>query len=197
MARDARVKRGRPPDTLPGMKCEPLELKGLLLVQLALHGDARGFFVERYQESKYRQHGLPTRFIQDNHSRSAPGVLRGLHYQAEPAQGKLVGVVRGRIWDVVADVRPDSPTFGRTYGVELSDMNGRLLWIPAGFAHGFCVLGDGAADVMYKTTAEYNAPNEGGIMWNAPELAVKWPVEDPTISQRDMTLPSFADYRAV
>jgi dTDP-4-dehydrorhamnose 3,5-epimerase len=183
-------------DKLPGMKCEPLELKGLLLVQLALHGDARGFFVERYQEAKYRQHGLPTRFIQDNHSRSAPGVLRGLHYQADPAQGKLVGVVRGRIWDVVVDVRPDSSTFGRHYGVELSDINGRLLWIPPGFAHGFAVLGDEPADVLYKVDATYNPAGEGGIRWDDAELAVPWPVQNPTVSSRDKALGSFAEYKA-
>ena len=187
------MKRGRATDTLPPMKCEPLELKGLLLVQLALHGDARGFFVERYQEAKYRQFGLPTRFFQDNHSRSAPGVLRGLHYQADPAQGKLVGVVRGRIWDVVVDVRPDSPTFGRHYGVELSDINGRLLWIPAGFAHGFCVLGDEPADVLYKVDSAYNPAGEGGIRWDDPEIGIEGPISDPVLSDRDRGAPQLAD----
>lgn len=117
----------------------PLELDGIVLVQLAVHGDSRGFFTERYHQARFQQHGLPTAFVQDNHSRSAPGVIRGLHYQHAPPQGKLVGVTRGRIWDVAVDIRPGSSTFGRSVAAELSDMNGRLLWIPAGFAHGFCV----------------------------------------------------------
>ena len=177
------------------MKVHAVELKGVMLVDLAVHGDARGFFVERYQEDKFRAHGLPTRFVQDNHSRSAPGVLRGLHYQTNPSQGKLVGVVRGRIWDVVVDIRPDSPTFGRHYGVEISDMNGRLIWVPAGFAHGFCVLGDEPADVFYKVDAPYNPAGEGGLRWDDPELAVPWPVKEPTVSGRDKGLAAFAAYR--
>ena len=178
------------------MKVTPLELPGLALVELDLHGDARGFFVERFQEARFRDAGLPSRFYQDNHSRSGPRVLRGLHYQTEPAQGKLVGVVRGRIWDVAVDVRPDSPTFGRHFGVELTDLNGRLLWVPAGFAHGFCVLGDEPADVYYKVDAPYNAPGEGGVRWDDPDLRVEWPVKDPLVSGRDKAAPSFADYKA-
>src|SRR5215472_13943674 len=119
------------------MKVTRLEPEGLILIELAIKGDGRGFFVERYREELFRQHGLPTDFVQDNHSRSAPRVLRGLHYQFNPAQGKLVGVVRGRIWDVAVDIRKDSPTYRAFYGAELSDENGRMLWIPPGFAHGF------------------------------------------------------------
>ena len=178
------------------MKVSPVGLDGIRLVELNVHGDARGFFVERFQEARYREHGLPTRYVQDNHSRSSPRVLRGLHYQSDPAQGKLVGVVRGRIWDVVVDVRPDSPTFGKSYGVELSDMNGRLLWVPAGFAHGFCVLGEEPADVLYKVDSPYNPAGEGGIRWDDAELAVDWPVRDPVVSARDKSLGSFADYKA-
>jgi dTDP-4-dehydrorhamnose 3,5-epimerase len=122
-------------------------------------------------------------------------VLRGLHYQTAPAQGKLVGVVRGRIWDVVVDIRPSSPTYGRHSAVELTDLNGRLLWIPAGFAHGFCVLGDEPADVLYKVDALYNPASEGGIRWDDPELGIAWPIERPVISARDQKLPSFAEYR--
>jgi dTDP-4-dehydrorhamnose 3,5-epimerase len=177
------------------MKVTPVEIKGLLLVQLRLHGDARGFFVERFQEARFREAGLPTHFVQDNHSRSGPRVLRGLHYQANPDQGKLVGVVRGRIWDVVVDVRPDSPTFGQSLGVELSDMNGQVLWIPPGFAHGFCVLGDEPADVLYKVDSPYTPSGEGGIRWNDPELAIAWPLKDPIVSARDQALGTFAQYR--
>jgi dTDP-4-dehydrorhamnose 3,5-epimerase len=178
------------------MKVVPFEIKGLLLVELKVHGDARGFFVERYQHDRFRDNGLPTTFVQDNHSRSAPGVLRGLHYQLSPSQGKLVGVIRGKIWDVAVDIRPNSPTCGQHVTVELSDMNGRLLWIPPGFAHGFCVMGDEPADVLYKVDAAYNPTGEGGISWNDPELVVPWPITHPTVSKRDQDLQSFAQYKA-
>ena len=178
------------------MKVTSLTLRGLTLIELAVHGDARGFFVERFQAATFEAHGLPTMFAQDNHSRSAPGVLRGLHYQHTPAQGKLVGVTRGRIWDVAVDIRPESPTFGQSFGVELSDLNGRLLWVPSGFAHGFCVLGDEPADVLYKVDGPYNPRGEGGIIWNDPDLAVAWPITRPVLSVRDQGLSSFAEYRA-
>jgi dTDP-4-dehydrorhamnose 3,5-epimerase len=178
------------------MNYERLAIDGLVLVELGVRGDDRGFFVERFKRSKFEAAGLPTDFAQDNHSRSAPGVLRGLHYQYSPAQGKLVGVTRGRIWDVAVDLRLGSPTFSQSYGCELNDMNGRLLWIPAGFGHGFCVLGEEPADVLYKTTAEYNGECEGGVLWNDPQLAIEWPVDNPQLSQRDLKLPTLAEYRA-
>jgi dTDP-4-dehydrorhamnose 3,5-epimerase len=134
-------------------------------------------------------------FCQDNHSRSAPGVIRGLHFQTDPAQGKLVGVVRGRIWDVVVDIRPQSSTFGEHLGTELNDTNNRLLWIPAGFAHGFCVMGSEPADVIYKVDSLYNKTSEHGIRWSDPELGIAWPADHPIVSVRDQSLPSFADYR--
>ncbi|HEX4794189.1 MAG TPA: dTDP-4-dehydrorhamnose 3,5-epimerase [Humisphaera sp.] len=176
------------------MKVSQLEISGLLLVELTVRGDARGFFIERFQDAKFRELGLPTHFVQDNHSRSAPGVLRGVHYQHTPPQGKLVGVVRGRVWDVAIDIRASSPTFGQHLAVELSDMNGRLLWIPPGFAHGFCVLGDEPADVYYKVDNPYNPAGEGGIAWNDPQLAIPWPCEKPTISARDQAQQSLAQY---
>lgn len=178
------------------MKVHHLELQGLALIELKVWADERGFFVERYQAARFGEHGLPTNFVQDNHARSRPGVLRGLHYQSNPAQGKLVGVTRGRIWDVAVDIRPESATFGKSFAVELSDVNGRLLWVPAGFAHGLCVLGDEAADVLYKLDAYYNAAGEGGISWKDPELAIAWPVANPIISARDQGLGSFANYKA-
>ncbi len=174
----------------------PLELDGLVLVQLAVHGDRRGFFTERFHLDRFRQHGLPTAFVQDNHSRSAPGVIRGLHYQYAPPQGKLVGVTRGRIWDVAVDIRPSSPTLGRSVAAELSDMNGRLLWMPAGFAHGFCVLGDEPADVLYKVDAPYAADGEGEIRWNDESLGIEWPVDNPVASDRDTGSQSFSEYTA-
>ena len=178
------------------MEVSDLELEGLRLIQLEIRGDQRGFFTERFQIARFTQLGLPTHFVQDNHSRSAPGVLRGLHYQHTPAQGKLIGVTRGRIWDVAVDLRSASPTFGRSAGVELSDLNGRMLWVPVGFAHGFCVLGDEPADVLYKVDTLYNPDGEGGIFWADRELAISWPVADPIVSERDRVLPSFAEYRA-
>jgi len=173
----------------------PTELRGAVIVELDVHGDARGFFVERFQLDRFRDMGLPTTIVQLNHSRSQPGVLRGLHYQHTPAQGKLVGVTRGRIWDVAVDIRANSDTFGRSIAVELSDMNGRMLWIPAGFAHGFCVLGDEPVDLVYQTDAAYNPRGEAGIAWDDPDLAIPWPIAQPTVSVRDRELPSFAAYR--
>lgn len=169
-------------------------LEGLLLVELNVHGDSRGFFVERFNEQKFADFGLPTQFSQDNHSRSAPGVLRGLHYQHGPAQGKLVGVTKGKVWDVAVDIRPNSPTFGYYYGVELSDTNGLLFWIPPGFAHGFCVLGDEPADMLYKVTGLYNPAGEGGISYDDPDIGINWPISDPTVSDRDARLVSFKEY---
>jgi dTDP-4-dehydrorhamnose 3,5-epimerase len=177
------------------MKFERLGIEGLILIELSVNGDHRGFFVERFKRSVFSEIGLEADFVQDNHSRSAPGVLRGLHYQYSPPQGKLVGVTRGSIWDVAVDIRPDSVTYGQSYGVELSDINGRLLWIPAGFAHAFCVLGDESADVLYKTDAEYNVSAENGIIWSDPDLAIKWPIKEPKVSERDSSLQSFRDYR--
>jgi dTDP-4-dehydrorhamnose 3,5-epimerase len=177
------------------MQVVPTKLDGVKIVELKVHGDKRGFFVERFNHDRFKEAGLPTQFAQDNHSRSAPGVLRGLHFQHTPPQGKLVGAVRGRIWDVAVDVRPSSSTFGQHVGVELSDENGKLLWVPAGFAHGFCVLGDEPADVMYKVTATYHPSGELGILWNDPAFAIEWPIKNPTLSARDQALMSFADYK--
>ncbi|MCE2926334.1 MAG: dTDP-4-dehydrorhamnose 3,5-epimerase [Rickettsiales bacterium] len=178
------------------MLIQPCAIADLKIIELKVIGDVRGFFVERFQEQRFADAGLPFHFIQDNHSRSAPGVLRGLHYQHTPPQGKLVGVTRGRIWDVAVDVRPSSPTYGQHVGVELSDMNGRLLWVPAGFAHGFCVLGDEPADVVYKVDALYDAQGEGGISYNDPDLKINWPVQNPILSARDQKSSSWKDYQA-
>lgn len=178
------------------MKVSDCAIEGLKIIKLDVFGDARGFFVERYNAQRFADAGLPTDFVQDNHSRSAPGILRGLHYQHSPSQGKLVGVTRGRVLDVAVDIRPHSKTFGQHYAVELNGENGLLFWIPAGFAHGFCVMGDEPADMLYKVTGLYNAAGEGGIMYNDPELAIDWPVKAPTISARDEKQQSFADYRA-
>ena len=170
-------------------------LEGLKIIQLDVYGDERGFFVERYHQGKFAEAGFNEVFVQDNHSRSAPGILRGLHYQNDPAQGKLVGVVRGKVWDVAVDIRPNSSTYGEYFGIELSDSNGVLFWMPPGFAHGFCVLGDDVADMYYKCTGLYNAQGEGGIRYDDPDFAIDWPIENPTISARDEGLISFAEYK--
>ena len=176
------------------MNVTRLPLDDLLLVQLDVHGDERGFFVERFNLERFRAAGLPIEFVQDNHSRSRQGVVRGLHYQHTPAQGKLVGVTRGRIFDVVVDLRPDSTTYRQTYTTEISDMNGRLLWVPRGFAHGFAVLGDTPADLIYKVDAPYNPAGEGGVLWNDPRLGIDWPLTDPIVSDRDRGMPTLAEY---
>jgi dTDP-4-dehydrorhamnose 3,5-epimerase len=177
------------------MNIQDTPISGLKVIELKIFNDNRGFFVERFQEEKFRQLELPTHFVQDNHSRSIPRVLRGLHFQSGPAQAKLVGVLRGRIWDVAVDLRPESPTFGKHHALELSDKNGRLLWIPKGFAHGFCVLGEEPADVMYKVDAPYSSKGDSGIRWNDPELAIQWPVTDPILSEKDAKLPTFGEWR--
>lgn len=171
------------------------EIDAVKIIKLDVYGDERGFFVERYNQEKLAGFHFEEEFVQDNHSRSAPGVLRGLHYQYDPPQGKLVGVTNGCVWDVAVDIRIDSPTFGDYVGVELSDTNGQLLWIPPGFAHGFCVLGDKPADMLYKCTGLYNNTGEGGIRYDDPELAIDWPTDNPTISTRDEGLLSLADYK--
>ena len=176
------------------MQIHDCPIEGLKLIQLKLNGDNRGFFVERFNAKLFREAGLPSDFVQDNHSRSAPGIARGLHYQQSPAQGKLVGVTRGRVWDVALDIREGSPTFGKHHAVELTE--GLLFWLPAGFAHGFCVLGDEPADMLYKVTGTYNQAGEGGIAPYDAELGIDWPVKNPVLSARDQNLPSWSAYCA-
>ena len=175
------------------MKELPVPLAGLRLFELKVHRDERGFFVERYREDKWAQAGLREKFVQDNHSRSAPRVLRGMHFQTEPAQAKLVSCLRGRIYDVAVDLRRGSKTFGRWFGAELSDDNGQALWVPFGFAHGFCVLGDEPADVIYKVNGAYNPRSEAGFRWNDPEVGIQWPIKDPLLSPKDSALPPWSE----
>lgn len=177
------------------MKVTELEIEGLKLIELKTFHDSRGFFVERFNFETFKKLGMPTEFKQDNHSRSKPKVIRGLHFQHTEPQGKLVGVIRGKIWDVAVDLRQNSKTFGKYFSVELSDENQRVLWIPAGFAHGFCVLGESEADVLYKVDVTYNTKGELGIKWNDPGLNIPWPVKDPIVSEKDQVLASFADYK--
>ncbi len=160
------------------------EIPDVLIVEPVVHRDARGFFLETYHEEKYRQGGIAARFVQDNHSRSARGTLRGLHAQRTKPQGKLVRAIEGAIWDVAVDIRRGSPTFGRWVAAELTADNFRQLWIPAGFAHGFCVLSE-SAQVEYKCTALYDQVDEITIAWDDPDIAVAWPVTHPLVSPRD------------
>lgn len=176
------------------MKVINTTIKDLKVIELDIYHDDRGFFVERYNEAKFHELGLPTQFLQDNFSQSAPRVIRGLHYQNNPSQAKLVGCTRGKILDVAVDIRKDSPTFGQYFSIELSPENGKLLYIPAGFAHGFCVLGDEVADVSYKVDNFYSKEGDGGIIYNDPDLNINWPISNPIISQKDQILQSFAQY---
>jgi len=166
-----------------------LDLPEVILVQATRFGDARGFFMETYKASAFAAGGIPGPFVQDNLSRSTRGVLRGLHYQKHPhAQGKLVSVIRGTILDVAVDIRQGSPTYGQWRSCELSGGTGTMLYVPVGFAHGFCVLSD-EADVLYKVTAEFDPELDRGILWNDPDIGVEWPVADPILSPKDAGLP--------
>jgi dTDP-4-dehydrorhamnose 3,5-epimerase len=171
------------------MKIEQTRLPGVVVITMPVFTDERGFFMESYKQSSFAAHGLPTSFCQDNYSNSSKGVLRGLHYQLPPfAQGKLVRVVQGAVWDVAVDIRRSSPSFKQWVGVELSAENRAMLWVPPGFAHGFVALTDNV-HFLYKCTAEYNRGAERGVCWNDPELAIKWPLDNPLISPRDAVLP--------
>jgi len=182
------------------VKFIPTALPGVVIIEPAVFGDERGWFYESFSEPKFqaglRDLGLPIPrpFVQDNHSMSAAGVLRGLHYQVAPhPQGKLVTVISGRVWDVAVDIRRDSPHFGRWVGVELGADNHRQLWIPEGFAHGFLSLEDGT-EFLYKTTDVYSRDCERAIRWNDPQLAIQWPLESltPQLAPKDATAPEFA-----
>lgn len=169
----------------------PPELPDLLLIEPAVHRDHRGFLTEAWQLQRYREAGIPGPFVLDVHSRSSPGVLRGLHFQHPHAQGKLVRVTRGSVVDVAVDVRTGSPTFGRWWSVELSEDNHRQLWIPPGFAHGFYALR--AADVQYRCTAYYAPDSARAVAWNDPALGIDWPATDPVLSAIDAQAPALAE----
>jgi len=174
------------------MQVIPTDLPGVLLIEPRVFGDARGFFLETYQAQRYAAAGIPGPFVQANHSHSQQGVLRGLHYQLRFPQQKLVWVTRGEVFDVAVDIRQGSPTFGRWVGVVLTADNHRQLYIPAGFAHGFCVLSD-SADFLYTCDDFYHPEDEGGILWCDPDLAISWPVSAPILSPKDQGYPRLAD----
>lgn len=166
------------------MEFRTTELPGVILVEPDVYRDHRGFFLETYHVEKYRDGGIAAAFVQDNHSRSEGRILRGLHAQRHKPQGKLVRCVEGAIWDVAVDIRVGSPTFRRWVGFELTTENFHQLYIPPGYAHGFCVLSE-VAQVEYKCTDLYDRDDEIGVRWNDPDLAIDWPIEDPVVSQKD------------
>jgi dTDP-4-dehydrorhamnose 3,5-epimerase len=172
-----------------------LPLLGAKLIKPRVFRDPRGFFFESYSAPRYQEAGMSEVWVQDNHSLSQRGTLRGLHYQSSPGQAKLVRVTRGHIYDVIVDIRPGSPTFGRWHGEDVDAESHCQLYIPVGFAHGFCVLSE-QAEVQYKVSTPYNAATECAIRWNDPELGVQWPLAEPTLSDRDQTSESFAAFKA-
>lgn len=167
-------------------------LEGVLVIEPRIFRDSRGMFYESYSINKYEAHGIPNHFVQDNHSVSARGVLRGLHYQVNPGQAKLVRATRGEVFDVVVDIRKESPTYGQWWGTRLSANNNMQVYIPVGFAHGFCVLSE-SAEFLYKCSDYYSPEDERGILWNDPDLAIDWPVADPVLSEKDRNHPLFRD----
>ncbi len=174
------------------MRVMQTPLAGLLVIEPQCFRDERGFFCESFQESRYRAAGIHDRFMQDNHSRSAKGVLRGMHFQVRHPQAQIVTVIRGRIFDVGVDLRPDSPSFGRWYGLELSDDGPRQLYMAPGLGHGFCVLSE-FADLHYKVGHVYDPADEGGLIWNDPEIGIRWPIESPILSKRDCFFPKLRE----
>lgn len=168
-------------------------LAGVTLIEPAVHGDHRGFFAETFREDAWTEAGIGMAFVQDNHSRSRRGTLRGMHFQTAPGQAKLVRCARGAIFDVVVDLRRGSPTFGRSEGFVLDDESMRQLFVPIGFAHGFCVTSE-VADVVYKCSSYYDAATESGIAFDDPAIGIEWPIGvEPIVSERDATAPRLAD----
>ena len=179
------------------MNIVPTHIPDLLIVEPRVFGDDRGFFLESWNASVFKDLGLDLQFVQDNHSRSARGVLRGLHFQNPNPQGKLVRVVAGRVWDVAVDLRKSSSTFGKWAGVELSAANKRMFWVPPGFAHGFVSLEDGT-DFLYKCTSFYEPANEHSLAWDDPTVGIEWPLEgiEPQLSAKDKQGKSLAEIEA-
>ena len=177
------------------MQVVKLSLAGLIQIIPTVHRDERGFFSEAYQQQRYVNAGIACTFVQDNHSKSQHGTLRGMHFQSRPGQAKLIRVVVGRIFDVAVDIRIDSPTYGQWEGVYLDAETQNQLFVPVGFAHGFCVISD-VAEVIYKVSSLYDAKTEYGFRWDDKDVGIKWPIDDPLVSQRDATAPTLAEWRA-
>jgi len=174
------------------MNVTETKLAGVLIVEPKVFGDARGFFKETFQAERYREAGIEYTFVQDNYSRSQKGVLRGLHFQITKPQGKLVSCTKGAVFDVAVDIDPKSITYGQYVGSELTEENHKQLWVPPGYAHGFCVLSE-TADFQYKCTDYYDPSDEGGVIWNDPDVAIEWPIADPSLSNKDAILPTLKE----
>ena len=174
------------------MRIRKTELAGLLIIELQSFRDRRGYFLENYQSLRYRAAGIPDNFVQDNHSRSVKGVLRGLHFTVKRPQAQIITVIRGKIFDVAVDLRRSSATFGHWFGAELSDDGPQQIYMGPGFAHGFCVLSE-IADLHYKVSQIYDQSDEGGLLWNDPGIGICWPLKAPTVSLRDAAYPRLCD----
>ena len=174
---------------------ESRHLNGIVVIQPEVFQDARGFFMESYRSDQFKAHGLPTDFEQDNHSRSAKDVVRGLHFQWDPPIGKLMRVIVGTAFLIAVDIRKGSPSLGKWHGIEVSAENKKLVWAPAGFARGFCVLSD-FAEIQYKCTAIYNNKTDSGILWNDPAIGIDWPVKNPVLSDKDAKAQTLAQWLA-
>lgn len=177
------------------MEIESTPIEGVLLIKPKVWGDERGYFVETWQEERYRAAGIAGPFVQDNHSMSTRGILRGLHFQKKHPQGKLVSVSLGSVFDVAVDIRPDSPTFGKWFGAELTQQNQWQMWIAPGLAHGFAVTSD-TAHFHYKCTDYYRPEDEGSVRWNDPAFNVRWPFENPILSAKDRVAPLWSEQQA-
>ena len=175
-----------------GFKVKKADLEGVLIIEPTIHTDSRGRFFESFQRERYKDLGITEEFVQDNQSVSHKNTIRGLHYRVEPEQSKLVRVIKGEVFDVVVDIRKSSPTFGQWRGYTLSDSNYLQIYIPAGFAHGFCVLSE-TAEFLYKVSEYYSAEKERGIIWNDPEIGVEWPTSSPILSKKDKMNPGLKD----
>ncbi|MEO8377499.1 MAG: dTDP-4-dehydrorhamnose 3,5-epimerase [Candidatus Sumerlaeota bacterium] len=176
------------------MKFSPGPLDGLVIIEPRIFADTRGFFFESYRRDEFTANGIHCDFVQDNHSRSRMGTVRGLHFQTAPGQAKLIRCTMGIVWDVAVDIRRGSPSFGEWFGIELSAESKKMVFIPVGFAHGFAVLSD-EAEVQYQCSAYYDGKTEAGFRWNDPEIGIDWRVANPILSERDMISPTFAEVR--
>ena len=171
-----------------------MPVKGLLIIEPQVHADSRGYFLETFQDRRYRDKGVPAAFVQDNLAFSHKDVLRGLHFQIRHPQAKLIQALSGEIFDVAVDIRPGSATFGRWHATRLSAKNRRQLYVPEGFAHGYCVTSE-TATVMYKCSDYYHPEDEGGLLWSDPQIGIDWPVRNPVVSEKDAQLPHLDDLR--
>lgn len=174
------------------MNITKTKLPGVLIVEPKIFRDSRGFFKESFQENTYNEIGIDYKFVQDNHSHSVKGVLRGLHFQKKNPQGKLVSCLKGAVYDVIVDINLNSKTFGKYLGVKLTGNNHKQIWIPPGFAHGFCVLSE-TADFIYKCTNHYDPDDEGGLLWNDPDIGIDWPIDQPILSEKDKVFPTLTE----